>query len=131
MSNQCSWIRTLIRVIDADPDPTFHPDANPVPHPGFQIKAQTLEKVGSYSIHFGLSYANWCGKEKKEERAIIIKYGVWQPLCSIVGTVLYDALEYIYYLLLKVTEKPSKEEARKNIKTYGRLYEQKLFRFVL
>ncbi len=28
-----------------DPDPTFHPDADPNPDPGFQIKAQTLEKL--------------------------------------------------------------------------------------
>ncbi len=32
---------------DADPDSTFHPDADlePEPDPSFQIKAQTLEKV--------------------------------------------------------------------------------------
>jgi hypothetical protein len=29
---------------DADPDPTFHPDADPDLDPGFQIKAQTLKK---------------------------------------------------------------------------------------
>ncbi len=33
--------------LDADPDSTFHLDADPAPAPdsGFQIKAQTLEKV--------------------------------------------------------------------------------------
>jgi hypothetical protein len=32
---------------DADPDPNFHPDADPDPDPDptFQIKAQTSEKV--------------------------------------------------------------------------------------
>jgi hypothetical protein len=30
---------------DADPDSTYHPDADPNPDPSFQIKAQTLEKV--------------------------------------------------------------------------------------
>jgi hypothetical protein len=32
---------------DVDPDPTFQPAANPYPDPdpGFQIKAQTLEKM--------------------------------------------------------------------------------------
>ncbi len=30
-------------VFDTDPDPTFHPD--PDPDSGYQIKAQTLEKV--------------------------------------------------------------------------------------
>jgi hypothetical protein len=29
----------------ADPDPTFHFDANPDPYPGFQVKAQNIEKV--------------------------------------------------------------------------------------
>ncbi len=47
---------------DPDPDVTFHPDADPDPDHSFQRKTQTLEKVtGSYSIHFGLSSANWCG----------------------------------------------------------------------
>jgi hypothetical protein len=45
---------------DADPDPTFHPDVDL--DPSFQIKAQTIEKkvlkLGSYSTHFGFSYAN-------------------------------------------------------------------------
>jgi hypothetical protein len=33
--------------VDADPDPTFHPDAaaDPDPNPSIQIKAQTLEIV--------------------------------------------------------------------------------------
>ncbi len=33
--------------LDADPDLTYHPDADPDlnPDPGFQIKAQTLKKV--------------------------------------------------------------------------------------
>jgi hypothetical protein len=49
---------------DANLDPTFHPDADPDPDLSFQIKAQTLEKsakIGSYSIHFVSSSANWCG----------------------------------------------------------------------
>ncbi len=41
-------------LFDADPDPTFQPDADPDQDPSFQIKAQT---PGSYSIHFGLSSA--------------------------------------------------------------------------
>ncbi len=45
---------------DADPDPTFHPDVDL--DPSLQIKAQSIEKkvlkIGSYSIHFGFSYAN-------------------------------------------------------------------------
>jgi hypothetical protein len=28
---------------DADPDSTYHPDADPDPDPSFQIKAQTLD----------------------------------------------------------------------------------------
>jgi hypothetical protein len=51
--------------VDADPDPTFHPDDDPDldPDPSFQKKAQILEcdQIGSYSIHFGLSSAHWCG----------------------------------------------------------------------
>ncbi len=31
--------------MDADPDPTFHPDADKDPDPSFQTKAQALEKV--------------------------------------------------------------------------------------
>ncbi len=31
--------------VDADPDLSFHPDADPDPNPSFQIKGQTLEKV--------------------------------------------------------------------------------------
>jgi hypothetical protein len=44
--------------LDADPDLTFQPVADP--DPSFQIKAQTLQsvKIGSNSIHFGLSSAN-------------------------------------------------------------------------
>jgi hypothetical protein len=34
-----------IWIFIADPDPTFHPDADPYPDPSIQIKAQTLEKV--------------------------------------------------------------------------------------
>jgi hypothetical protein len=52
---------------DADPDPdlTFHfnADSDLDPDPSFQIKAQNLEKwlkLGSYSLHFGLSYENFC-----------------------------------------------------------------------
>ncbi len=51
-------------LFDADPDPTFHSDANPDanPDPSFQIKAQNVgTQIGSCSIHFGLSSANWCG----------------------------------------------------------------------
>ncbi len=54
---------------DADPDsdPIFHFHADPDPDPSFQIQAQNLEKVlqkiGSYSIHFALSSANWCGSK--------------------------------------------------------------------
>jgi hypothetical protein len=36
---------------DAFPDSTYHPDADPDPHPSFQIKAQNLEKVLKYA-HF-------------------------------------------------------------------------------
>jgi hypothetical protein len=36
---------------DSDPDPACHLDANPT----FQIKA-----IGSFSIHFALSFANYC-----------------------------------------------------------------------
>ncbi len=42
------------------PGPTFHFDADP--DPSFQIKAKNLGKVlkiGSYSIHCGLSSTNW------------------------------------------------------------------------
>jgi len=57
--------------LDADPDPACHFDAGPDPYPTFhcisgayfQIKAQNLEKwlkLGSYSLHFGLSSENWC-----------------------------------------------------------------------
>ncbi len=51
-------------LFDAVSDPNFHPDADPDPDPSFQIKAKkTLKKaqIGLYSIHFGLSSANWCG----------------------------------------------------------------------
>ncbi len=36
-----------LKVLDADPDPTFHPDADPDPNPdpSFQKKVQTLEKL--------------------------------------------------------------------------------------
>jgi hypothetical protein len=37
-------IRILI-LFDVDPDPTFHPDADPDRDSSFQINAQTLEKV--------------------------------------------------------------------------------------
>jgi hypothetical protein len=30
--------------VDADPDSTYYPDADPDPDPNFQIKAQSLEK---------------------------------------------------------------------------------------
>jgi hypothetical protein len=50
-------------LFDADPDPTFQPDADldPDPDPGFQMKAQPIGKnaqIGSYFIHFGMSSAN-------------------------------------------------------------------------
>ncbi len=35
----------LMRMRIADPDTTFHPDADPVPDPSFQIKAQTLVQM--------------------------------------------------------------------------------------
>ncbi len=47
--------------VDADPDSIYHPDADQDPDPSFQIETQTLKKtakLGSYSIHFGLSSAN-------------------------------------------------------------------------
>ncbi len=56
-------IRMRIRILilfDADPDQTFHPDPNTDPDPSIKKKAKTLEIV-SYSIHFGLSSANWSG----------------------------------------------------------------------
>ncbi len=37
-------------LFDADPDPTFHPDADPDEDPSFQIKALTLEKVVKWLI---------------------------------------------------------------------------------
>jgi hypothetical protein len=46
------WIRiALMRILICgclfytDPDPTFHPDAEPDPGPSYQIKAQPHEKV--------------------------------------------------------------------------------------
>ncbi len=58
-------MRILI-FIYADPDQNFHPDADPVPVPSFQLKAQTLEnaQIGSYSIYFGLSGAKYCYFER-------------------------------------------------------------------
>jgi hypothetical protein len=39
----------LSSIVDADPDTTYHPDADPDPDPdpdpSYQIKAQTLEKL--------------------------------------------------------------------------------------
>jgi hypothetical protein len=58
-----------LRHIDADPDPTY-PDADPYPDifdadpdPSFQIKGQNFAnaQIGSYSIHFCLSAASFCG----------------------------------------------------------------------
>ncbi len=46
------WILPFTFIRDPDLDPSF------------QIKAQNLEKsaqIGSYSIHFGLLSASWCG----------------------------------------------------------------------
>ncbi len=58
-------IRILILFdADAEPDPTFHPNAHQDTVPSFKIKAQTLEKVaksaqiGSYFIHFSLLSEN-------------------------------------------------------------------------
>jgi hypothetical protein len=47
---------------EADPGSTFHFDADQ--DPSFQIndkKNWESAQIGSYSIHFGLSSANWCG----------------------------------------------------------------------
>jgi hypothetical protein len=35
----------ILIFVDADPDPTFHSDADPILDPSFHLKAQTLEKV--------------------------------------------------------------------------------------
>ncbi len=47
---------------DADPDPTFHSDADPDPYPDPSFKKGSTpgknSKIGSYSIHFGLTSAN-------------------------------------------------------------------------
>jgi hypothetical protein len=48
---------------DADPDSTYHPDADLNPDYSFKKKAQTLEntgyaKIGSCSIQLGLTSAN-------------------------------------------------------------------------
>jgi hypothetical protein len=43
---------------DADPDPTFHPDADPDPDHSFQIRAQTLEKV--LKCPYGIPYILAC-----------------------------------------------------------------------
>ncbi len=54
------WIRiTLMRVWIL----TFHPDADPDPDSSFKKRFKLLKstKIGSYSIHFGLTSANWCG----------------------------------------------------------------------
>ncbi len=37
-------IRILIFLFDADPDPTFHPDAGPDPDLGFKKKLKPLKK---------------------------------------------------------------------------------------
>jgi len=42
--------------VDEDPDPTFHFDAVPGPDPGFQIKAQTREKVLFFPHTFWLCH---------------------------------------------------------------------------
>jgi hypothetical protein len=53
-------IRILIFLLDEDPDPTFHPDANldPYPDPSFKKGSNPgntcSAKLGSYSINFGL-----------------------------------------------------------------------------
>jgi hypothetical protein len=52
--------------LDADPDedpyPTFHPDADPDPDPDPRgSNPRKSAKIGSYSLHFGLTFANWCG----------------------------------------------------------------------
>ncbi len=43
----------------ADPDPLCHFDADPDPNEGF--KPWKSAQIGSYSFHFILSSANWCG----------------------------------------------------------------------
>ncbi len=48
--------------VDEDPDPTFHPDVDLDPDPSFQdSNPWKSAQIGSYSIRFGLSTANWCG----------------------------------------------------------------------
>jgi hypothetical protein len=56
--DRCFFRRINLGSSVVDP---HHINADPDPDPSFQIKAQTLGKVlkiGSYSIHFGLSSAN-------------------------------------------------------------------------
>ncbi len=72
------WIRiTLMRILmrirrsgfwflfDADPDWTLHPDVDldpdPDPDPNKGSNPWKSAKIGTYSIHFGLSSASWCG----------------------------------------------------------------------
>jgi hypothetical protein len=48
-------------LFDADPDPTFHYAANPDPDRSFKKRLKPLKsaKIGAYSIHFGLTSANF------------------------------------------------------------------------
>ncbi len=76
----CGSVCGFLFDADADPDPTFHPDADPHPYtnPSFQIKAQTPGKsaqIGSYSIHFGLSSANWCGSGCESGSSLLLWCG--------------------------------------------------------
>ena len=47
-------------LFDADPDPTFHPDTDPDPDPSLKKGSNPWKsaKIGSYSIHFGLTSAS-------------------------------------------------------------------------
>jgi hypothetical protein len=53
-------IRILIFLLDADPDPAFHPDADPDPDPNFKQRLEPLKntKICSHSLHLGLKSAN-------------------------------------------------------------------------
>ncbi len=68
----------------------FNADADPNPDPSFQIKAQTPWKrahIGSYSIIFGLSSANWCGSGSGSSLSLLCGSGCWSGSCF-----LFDAM---------------------------------------